>query len=301
MRTSIFTLFIGFSLMINAQTTPALPLPIDMHFIYLNLYGESCNYGVNLTEVNLEFGLPGVTYYHEEIVAPMYCPLSNDFCPGSNLVVMMFSQVGNKWYKNDILWFDWDNQVGDTCQLDYFGYSDVNCIVTSIDTILFADGIPRKQFHIVKAEDGTELIFYNQTNFTFIEGIGTNVMGLEYQETESHQFLSCVYDKNGLQLLQNDWFSYIGCCNANSISEFANRTFSIFPSPATDQTSLQFEAAHIPQSIQIFNATGQLMHTEKVLGRLQMQLNVSEYAKGIYTVRGRFENGEEVNERLVVE
>jgi hypothetical protein len=43
------------------------------------------------------------------------------------------------------------------------------------------------------------------------------------------------------------------------------------------------------------------MLTENVLGRLQMQVNISEYAKGIYTVRGRFENGEEVSERLVVE
>jgi hypothetical protein len=64
---------------------------------------------------------------------------------------------------------------------------------------------------------------------------------------------------------------------------------------------LQFESAHIPQIVQIFNATGQLMHTEKVFGRLQMQVNVSEYAKGIYIVRGRFENGEEVSEKLVVE
>jgi hypothetical protein len=43
------------------------------------------------------------------------------------------------------------------------------------------------------------------------------------------------------------------------------------------------------------------MHTEQVLGRIQMQMNVSEYAKGIYTVRARFENGEEVSEKLVVE
>ncbi len=93
----------------------------------------------------------------------------------------------------------------------------------------------------------------------------------------------------------------LGCCNPISVEETATSSFKLFPSPATDQTSLQFEAAHIPQSIQIFNATGQLMHTENVLGRLQMQLNVSDYAKGIYTVRGRFENGEEVSEKLVVE
>jgi hypothetical protein len=91
------------------------------------------------------------------------------------------------------------------------------------------------------------------------------------------------------------------CCTANSVNEFANSTFSIFPSPAIDQTSLQFESAHIPQDIQIFNATGQLMHTEKVLGRLQMQVNISNFATGIYIVRASFENGEEVNERLVVE
>jgi hypothetical protein len=91
------------------------------------------------------------------------------------------------------------------------------------------------------------------------------------------------------------------CCPIISVEETTSRSFKLFPSPATDQTSLQFEAAHIPQTIQIFNATGQLMHTENVLGRLQMHVNVSNFATGIYTVRASFENGEEVNERLVVE
>ena len=43
------------------------------------------------------------------------------------------------------------------------------------------------------------------------------------------------------------------------------------------------------------------LRSSQVLGRMQMQVNVSEYAKGIYTVRARFENGEEVSEKLVVE
>ena len=93
----------------------------------------------------------------------------------------------------------------------------------------------------------------------------------------------------------------IGCCNPIFVEETAALSFKLFPSPATNQTSLQFESTHIPQTIQIFNATGQLMHTEQVLGRMQMQVNVSEYAKGIYTIKARFENGEEVSERLVVE
>ncbi|MFM1772273.1 MAG: Secretion system C-terminal sorting domain [Bacteroidota bacterium] len=281
----------------KAQTN-ALPLPIDMHFVYLTLYGQSCNYGVNLIENQGQSGgLPGVIYYEEQFNS-MYCPV-NDFYCTPNYWQQSMSQVGNKWFKGDYLWFDWDNQVGDSCQLDYLG-NLVDCIVTNIDTIIFADFIPRRQYHLI-SPDGYELSLFGQT-ITFIEGIGTNILGLESHGVESNQYLSCVFDNNGLQIMQNDFHpDMIGCCNPISVEETATSSFKLFPSPASDQTSLQFEAAHIPQTIQIFNATGQLMHTENVLGRLQMQVNVSDFAKGVYTVRGRFENGEEVSEKLVVE
>jgi hypothetical protein len=281
----------------KAQTT-ALPLPTDMHYVYLDIFGQSCNYGINLVEADLgSNGLPGVTYYAEDAVTPMYC--SNIvFCPWEANPGIVYSQVGNKWFKGLSLWFDWDNQVGDTCQVLCGGTWE--CVVSSIDTLVFTDAIPRRQYHLIYTGSGEEL-FLNNHPFTFIEGIGTNNLGLESQEIETNQFLSCVYDKNGLQLIQNEWFSYVGCCNTNSVNEFASNIFSIYPSPASNQTSLQFESAHIPQTIQIFNATGQLMHTEKVLGRLQMTVNVSNFATGIYTVRASFENGEEVSERLVVE
>jgi hypothetical protein len=298
MRITISILFIGFSTLISAQTIPALPLPIDMHYVYLTLNGQNCNYGVDLVEFPGQQGLPGVTYYEEQFNS-MYCPLNESYCD-PNYAQLSMSQVGNKWFKGDYLWFDWDNQVGDFCQLDFPGNLLIDCVVSNIDTLIFADGIPRRQYHLESIE-GYSLSQYGQT-FTFIEGIGTNILGIENQGVESQQFLSCVFDKNGLQIMQNDFHpNMIGCCNPISVEETATSSFKLFPSPATDQTSLQFEAAHIPQSIQIFNATGQLMHTEKVLGRLQMQLNISNFATGIYTVRASFENGEEVNERLVVE
>jgi len=303
MRVYLMIFFLGCYQIMNAQTTPALPLPIDMHYVYLNTYGQHCNYGVDLVEADLgSNGLPGVTYYTEEAVPLMYCP-NEIVCEPTTNIYSVLSQVGNKWYRNNNLWFDWDNQVGDTCQLEYLNNLS-DCIIVNIDTLIFADGISRRQYHIVEATSGSDLIIDGSfVPFTFIEGIGTNNMGLEYQTIETNQYLSCVYDKNGLQLIQNDLTSHLAtsCCTDNSVNEFANSTFSIFPSPAIDQTSLQFESAHIPQDIQIFNATGQLMHTENVLGRLQMQLNISNFATGIYTVRASFENGEEVSERLVVE
>jgi hypothetical protein len=302
MKRLLLLLALTLPILAKAQTT-ALPLPTDMHYVYLNTFGQHCNYGVNLVETDLgPNGLPGVTYYTEEAVPLMYC--SNEImCIPTTNYNSVLSQVGNKWFRGNSLWFDWDNQVGDACQLEYLD-NIIDCIIVNIDTITYADGIPRRQYHIVDGLSGEELpIMGSFVPFTFIEGIGTNNMGLEYQTIETMQYLACVYDKNGLQLIQNDLTSQFAtsCCTANSVVEFEDNIFSIFPSPASNQTSLQFESAHIPQSIQIFNATGQLMHTEKVLGRLQIQVNVSEYAKGIYTVRGRFENGEEVSERLVVE
>jgi hypothetical protein len=282
----------------KAQTTAALPLPIDgSTWVTLNMINDTWSQMNGAYKLSEYIEFDGSSAW--EIIA-VQVPDCIVFIEQSSW--SSFEQVGNKWYRNGVLYFDWDLTVGESIELaDWPGDA---LYVSSIDTVEYADFIPRRVFHM-SYSDGNPFLYYME--LTYIEGIGSSLWGIEEPNgAENMPFFQCFYDKNGLLLLHNDWTPSNliipnTCCTPIAVEEMSTSAFSIFPSPATDQTSIQFEATHIPQSIQIFNATGQLMHTEKVLGRLQMQLNVSEYAKGIYTVRGRFENGEEVSEKLVVE
>jgi hypothetical protein len=309
MKRLLLLLALSLPILAKAQTT-ALPLPTDgSTWVHFDPWLDNpSTYGHQYVE---EDTLNGVKNVNESIVPAPNC--NKDWV--GNVIGVYYSQEGNKWYfgqngsNGGILFFDWDFQVGDTLTTFFTGYSEV-CWVSSIDTVIYADGIPRRRFHLAN-ENGVVIFPYlngiDNFEVMFIEGIGTNIMGLNNSDSiESLPLLVCFYDNNGTLIYTNDWSgNYINapvnCCPVISVEETTSKSFKLFPSPATDQTSLQFESAHIPQIVQIFNATGQLVHTENVLGRLQMQVNVSEYAKGIYTVRGRFENGEEVSEKLVVE
>jgi hypothetical protein len=297
MKRLLLLLALTLPILAKAQTT-ALPLPTDgsTWVIYDGFqFPPETTQGRSL----LPFDVIGGTYDLSVAAIPDCGSEWQGVMTSEN-----YSQIGNKWYCNGQLFFDWDIQVGDTLNTEITG-DFIHCLISSIETVVYSDLVPRRVYHLAY-ETGTTVYYPSIFHeLLFIEGIGTNALGLGYANVESIPLLICFYDKYDNLIFTNDWQDFapsapVSCCPI-FVEETTAPSFKLFPSPATDHTSIQFEAAHIPQSIQIFNATGQLMHTEKVLGRLQMQVNVSEYAKGIYTVRGRFENGEEVSEKLVVE
>jgi hypothetical protein len=296
MKRLILLLALTLPILAKAQTT-ALPMPTDgSGWLIHNLFSApGPQDAFKLTEFVAE--LNGDSIWGTSVYQIPNC--DEPSAPPNS--ALGFHENNNKWYRSGNLYFDWDLNVGDSIVTDDW---EVPMIVTSIETVQYADFIPRRVYHMADV-DGTPVFWYGK-ELTYIEGIGSSIWGLEVWGPEMKPLFQCFFDKNGLLIYHNDWSANFpelsnSCCPIISVEETKTVSYKLFPSPATDQTSLQFESAHIPQSIQIFNATGQLMHTENVLGRLQMQVNISEYAKGIYTVRGRFENGEEVSEKLVVE
>jgi len=288
-------LFLGFDA--NSQSVTPLPYPINGTWLYHNVtLGGSLKDTLIQTQI-----LPNDsvnTYTIEGIPQP---------CPGEEWTtastIKWIRPEGNKWYLNGQEYLNWDMQEGDTI---YFPFANMagDFLVSNIDTIVTLDNVQRRTYHLLTLGFGAPYVqYYYGVEFYFIEGIGATVFGTGDWYTEDPAVLTCFYDGNGLEIYHQDYteLGVYDCCNYVGIEEQETITIRLYPSPASEQINLQFEAAHIPQSIQIFNATGQLMLTENVLGRLQMQVNISEYAKGIYTVRGRFENGEEVSEKLVVE
>ena len=294
MKKLLFFFALSFPLLTYSQTT-ALPLPTDGSvWVAYNLYSPwSTNWAYKL---NQTIEPDGDLSWENSVCQIPSCDNALTYYSSN----FLFYESDNKWYRDGFLFFDWDLMVGDSIFLAWW---DDYMSVAAIDTVEYSDFVPRRLYHM--AYNGNPMLWHGE-EMNYIEGIGSSIWGLEMADSENKPLFQCFYDKNGLLLYHNDWSSAFSgvtnsCCPIISVEETTSKSFKLFPSPASNQTSLQFESAHIPQTIQIFNATGQLMHTEQVLGRIQMQMNVSEYAKGIYTVRARFENGEEVSEKLVVE
>ena len=66
--------------------------------------------------------------------------------------------------------------------------------------------------------------------------------------------------------------------------------FTIFPNPATNQTTIQFTLPHSSHvSVSVFDLSGKKLNTlideELQQGDLSLQLNTTQYSKGIYFVR----------------
>jgi hypothetical protein len=284
-----------------SQTTPALPFPVSGKWVYHTVtLGSFWKDEFPETQPLLN---DSVDSFHF-VGLPSVCP-GMDTATDAWLGDKWLTQIGNSWYLNSDEYVNWDMQEGDTI---YFPFPNMggDYLVSNIDTIVTTDNIQRRTYHLLvvgSSQPQPYVPVFFGVEFYFIEGIGATVFGLETWYHEDLNILTCFYDESGLEIYHQDYteLGVYDCCNYVGIEEQETIRIRLYPSPASEQINLQFESAHIPQIVQIFNATGQLMHTVNVLGRLQMQLNVSDYAKGIYTVRGRFENGEEVSEKLVVE
>ncbi len=304
MKKLVLLLAISLPMLAKAQITDALPIPTDgIWQIVWRSFIINNDRGTESYRINGEVSVNDTIYHNVELFS--YCDPTVPATPA-----LLIREDSSKWYtrnnalESEMLMFDFTMDVGDSISIEScWGFFEApqTLVVTSIDTITMYDGSTRRMWSLVYSPT-SDL----QGNEEFwIEGIG-NIYTWFYHSmsftcVDINSGLHCFFESDVRKFPSTEFPIGIDCCNPFSVEEMSTSSFSIFPSPATSQTSLQFESAHIPQSIQIFNATGQLMHSEKVLGRMQMQVNVSEYAKGIYTVRARFESGEEVSEKLVVE
>ena len=195
MKKLLFFFALCYPLLGYAQIT-ALPLPTDgSTWVNFDPWIPATTYGHQLIGLDT---LNGVKNVDQSIVPAPNC--GKDW--QGNAIGVYYSQEGNKWYfghngsNGGILFFDWDFQVGDTLTTFFTGYLEV-CWISSIDTVIYADGVPRRRFHLAN-ENGVVIFPYLNGIYNFevmfIEGIGTNISGLNNTDTiESLPLLVCFY------------------------------------------------------------------------------------------------------------
>ena len=287
MKKVLFSFFLIASLIGQAQTNPALPFPVQGTWVYYNVVND--NFWKDENPVPQTVNVSGFSdslnsYYFDG--QPLVCSGMN---PPSFFVThsKTISAVGNKWYYNGQLYVDWEMQEGDTISFTFPQAGD-QYLVSNIDTITTPDMVQRRIYHLLALGFGDPYeSFQFQVPFFFIEGIGANIYGLDSWDVEDFNILTCFYDENGLEVYKQDYpvLAVYDCCRTVGIEEESISKINLFPSPAKEKVTIQFDGIHVPSSIQIFNSVGQVVHTEAVNRRQQMTLNTESLATGVYIVR----------------
>ena len=285
MKKVLFSLFLLASLLGQAQTNPALPLPSEAKWVYFN--GPTHMFWKDEFPSATIINDTTIHYYFEGLETGC---LGMNFCEGCSIWYPKdITQEGNKWYFMNELYFDWDTQEGDTIHFMGCNLGGDDFIVNNIDTITTADFVQRRTYHLIYTfPTNFPVPFFNGEEFYFIEGIGATVFGLDIWSVDDRtNYLTCFYDKNGLLIFHSD-FAELGvydCCYMVGVKEESISSINLFPSPAKENVTIQFDGINLPSSIQIFDSVGQVVHSEAVNGRQQMTLNTESLATGVYVVR----------------
>lgn len=85
-----------------------------------------------------------------------------------------------------------------------------------------------------------------------------------------------------------------------SVDEFELESFVIYPNPAKNQVTLQWDKSDLV-SVRVFDALGKLMYFAKNIDISQLtKLDVSNYASGIYFIKINNRTGF-VTKKLIIE
>lgn len=179
----------------------------------------------------------------------------------------------------DIILYDFNLSVNDT-------FANASCTVFDIDSV----SINNRTLYWFLAES------VPNDKKGLIEGVGHNkfICG-----TPFHQYESLVCFKKQNQTLTVDTTKN---CNAfltpnkltTSLSEFNTRHKKIksYPNPVSDYLNIVHELGNDKiENIQIFNSVGQFMQTPIAKSENIIQIDASEYNRGLYFVIVSFNNG----------
>ena len=188
----------------------------------------------------------------------------------------------------DSLLYDYNLTVGDTIKgiISQFYNSFNKGVVLSIDSVLI-NGLYRKRWNFSPDKEG---------NATFIiEGIGTNSGLLEplypWELEWTVRYLICVKDSS-ITYFNSNQYSKFGCDFFVAVRNESNlvNSFSIFPNPFSNETTLKIDQELKNATISIINTFGQQVKQISGFSGSEIKLHRENLSEGIYFLRLMQEN-----------
>jgi hypothetical protein len=208
---------------------------------------------------------------------------TNPDVPNSTIVYGYFREEPStqRIYKynalGDELYYQFDVTVGQTIETYCLG-NPATLTVYSVSTITL-NGQQRTQVDLTV--DGAPVT-------SWIEGMGSMngiVDPTAVFVTDYWPFITCFYE-NGTLTWDNPG-DMVTCDLTLGVNDNeAVQLFSAYPNPVSDVLTIQVPQSVINQntSIEIRNAEGRLVLIENTLGRHSVQIDMSEFPSGVYTV-----------------
>ena len=263
LKAVIFLLFLGFSIDMNAQISQDASYAYSGTFTKLALSGD-------------KFFVMDVTNSQCRIYNT-----NHSLWKSINLEVPAGQYLYDIQYVSENL-FTTDNSL---CLIyTYYLYDEVNQYYTYTTKVIKEDGtlllsLPGCQYYYVtELQDGaTKLITYSYDYSIFPSTITTGV-----------------YSLPGTLL----------AVSSATIDPAGTAAFKVFPNPASQQVNLLFPEPIKSQdaTLELRNASGQLLQQIPVqIGQNQLQLNISQYPRGMYFYQLRQQNQVSVAQKLVIQ
>lgn len=198
---------------------------------------------------------------------------------------------------NEKLVYDFNATIGDTV---FFHPNNVSYyLVTSIDSILLANGKYRKSFNVQDANGGVNSNILGKV----IEGIGTTAGLFEITAltVNSSNFLRC-FSINNQQRIFPAGTSLYNCPFSITvgITDLVNNkiTFKVMPNPTTDFVKLQLNC-NSKINFTIVNPLGQTIHKDKIDVINDFSFDFSSYENGIYLITITDEFGNSAVKKII--
>jgi hypothetical protein len=168
--------------------------------------------------------------------------------------------------------------------------SNGSCGVTSSTINVNVNPLPNVQFSM--GNDTSFCVFSNPLTLTGGSPSGGTYSGSGIIGNTFHPGLA----GTGYITLTYDYTDVNGCYNsANAIvfvdmcmgieGETQDGTVNAYPNPASDFTTVTWNAASNVSTVEVYDANGKLVYSENVTGKTQTQLDMNDWANGIYSVR----------------
>lgn len=146
-----------------------------------------------------------------------------------------------------------------------------------------------------------------------IVSLSTDDLGYVYHWELDGQIL---YDETGTEIFPTETGGYAviavnehGCyassetfnvSGVSGINDFESITFNIYPNPSSYEVTIDYMEP-VFGNVMIFDLSGRMIYSQQVEGNQQLNINVSSFAKGMYTVSTQTKSGEIATKKLIVQ
>lgn len=202
--------------------------------------------------------------------------LFTSFSSNQSLLLIKTDSVANlQWTKRYIVAANEDNFAGQVIKTTDGGYAIAGSTTVN-------GNFSNYDYYLIKTDSSGDS-FCNQSAATLTQTTATGNSGtlpvpLTYSVTNAGTLVSPVVSTYGLL---NTLCVFLNINEANA----ENNSFTLFPNPANSHFEINFDQSNLEKNISIINSLGQVVFSKMHLKENTLQINSSDFAKGIYSVK----------------